>query len=72
MSSFAYVLLNELRRIGLAGTDMARAQCGTIRAKLMKVGARVRVTVRKIWVSMCESFPYQDDFFRAWAQLQPS
>jgi hypothetical protein len=70
LSSLAYVLLNELRRVGLAGTDMARAQCGTIRAKLMKIGARVRVSVRKIWVSMCESFPYQDVFFRAWAQLQ--
>ena len=72
MSSFAYVLLNELRRLGLAGTDMARAQCGTIRTHLLKIGARIRVTVRKIWVSMSESYPYQELFFRAWAQLQPT
>ena len=72
LSAFAYVLLSELRRIGLAGTDMARAHCGTIRTVLLKVGARIRVTVRKIWVSMSESFPCQGLFLRAWAQLQPT
>jgi len=72
LSSIAYVLLNELRRIGLAGTEMARAQCGTIRVKLLKIGARVRVTARKIWVSMSESYPYQDLFFDVWRRLQPT
>ena len=72
LSSFAYVLLSELRRIGLAGTEMARAQCGTIRTKLLKIGARVRVSVRRIWVSMSESYPYADLLFDVWRRLQPT
>ncbi len=69
-SSFAYVLLSELRRIGLAGTEMARAQCGTIRLKLLKIGARIRVTARKIWIAMSESCPHQELFLSAGARLQ--
>jgi len=72
LSGFAYVVLSELRRIALAGTEMARAQCGTIRTKLLKIGARVRVSVRKIWVSMSEAYPYSDLFFQIWARLQPT
>jgi hypothetical protein len=70
LSSVAYVLLNELRRLGLDGTRMARAQCGTIRLKLLKIGARVRVTVRKVWVSLASSYPYEDLFARAHDALQ--
>jgi len=66
LSSFAYILLSELRRLGLAGTAMARAHCATIRLTLLKIGARVRVTVRRIWVSMNESCPYVALFMRAW------
>ena len=51
-SSFAYCLMQALRRLGLKGTEMAQAQCGTIRLKLLKIGAQIRVTVRKLWVSM--------------------
>ena len=72
LSSFAYVLISELRRIGLAGTEMARAQCGTIRTKLLKIGARVRVTVRRIWVSMSESYPYRELLYDVWRRLQPT
>lgn len=57
-SAFAYVLLCALRRLGLAGTEMARAQCGTIRLKLLKIGTRVRISVRKVWLSFSESYPY--------------
>lgn len=57
-SSFAYILLCALRRIGLAGTELAKAQSGTIRLKLFKIGAQVRITVRKVWVSWSESYPY--------------
>jgi len=71
-SSFAYVLLSELRRIGLAGTEMARAQCGTIRLKLLKIGARVRITVRKIWVAMSESWPHREILLHAWHRLRPA
>lgn len=59
-SSVAYVLLSALRRLGLAGTEMARAQCDTIRLKILKIGARVRVTVRKVWISLATGYPYKD------------
>jgi len=71
-SSFAYVLLSELRRIGLEGTEMARAQCGTIRLKLLKIGARVRVTVRRIWIAMSESWPHRELLVHAWQRLRPT
>src|SRR5512142_3399699 len=51
-SSVAYTLLNALRRLGLQGTELAEAQCQTIRLKLLKIGALVRVTVRKVWVHL--------------------
>jgi len=63
-SSVGYVLMTALRRLGLRGTELAAAQCDTIRLKLFKIGARIRVTVRKVWVSLAESFPYQEVFRR--------
>ena len=57
-SSIAYVLLEAWRRLGLAGTELASAQCQTIRLKLLKIGALVRVTVRKVWVKMSRGCPY--------------
>ena len=69
-SSFAYVLVQTLRRLGLEGTDLAKAQCGTIRLKLFKIGARVRVSVRKVWVSFSESYPYAELFQQVFARLQ--
>ena len=56
-SSFAYVLLCALRRLGLQGTEMAQAQCGSIRVKLLKIGARIGVSVRRIRVSFSQSYP---------------
>ena len=70
LSSVAYVLLNELRRLGLAGTSLATAYCSTLRVKLLKIGARVRVTARKVWVSLASSYPHQQLFARAYDQLQ--
>ena len=61
-SSIAYTLLECIRRIGLRATDLARAQCNTIRTKLLKIGAIVRVTVRKVWVSMSSAFPRAELF----------
>ena len=69
-SAMAYVLVHGLRRLGLVGTELARAQAETIRIKLLKIGARVRVTVRKVWVSLASSYPRQDVFARAWLQLR--
>jgi hypothetical protein len=68
-SSIAYVVLNALRRLGLAGTELAEAQCQTIRLKLLKIGALVRVTVRKVWVSLASSCPYAEVFRRVHANL---
>jgi hypothetical protein len=68
-SSFAYVLMHGLRRLGLAGTRHAKAQCTTIRLKLLKIGARIRITVRKVWLSFSESCPYADDFAPILANL---
>jgi hypothetical protein len=69
-SSVAYLLMQTLRRVGLEGTELARAQCHTIRTKLLKIGARVRVTVRRIWVAMSSGYPYQRLFARILERLQ--
>jgi len=69
-SSFAYILVHALRRLGLEGTELAKAQCGTIRLKLFKIGAQIRVTVRKVWISFSESYPYHRLFQQVFARLQ--
>jgi len=69
MSSMAYVLMHALRRLGLEGTEMAQAQCGTIRLRLLKIGARVRVTARKIWVHMAEACPWAEIFMTVWRRV---
>lgn len=69
-SSVAYLLLVELRRLGLTGTALARAQCGTIRLKLLKIGARIRITVRRVWVSLSSAYPHQMLFAQIYANLQ--
>jgi len=61
-SSVAHTLMTALRRLGLKGSDLAKARCDTIRLKLLKIGAQVRVTVRKVWVSLAEGYPYQRQF----------
>jgi hypothetical protein len=68
-SSIAYVLLNALRRLGLSGTELAEAQCQTIRLKLLKIGALVQVTVRKVWVKLSSSCPYAEVFRKVHAKL---
>ena len=61
-SSVAYTLLQVIRQFGLQGTKLARARCDTIRLKLLKIGASVRVTIRRIWLSMAQSCPHQGLF----------
>ncbi|MBV8126695.1 MAG: transposase [Planctomycetaceae bacterium] len=61
--------MNASRRPGLAGTDLAEAQCQTIRLKPLKIGALVRVTVRKVWVSLASSCPYAAVFQQVQATL---
>jgi hypothetical protein len=69
-STVAYVVMRALREYGLKDTPMAKAQCDTIRVKLFKIGARVRVSVRRVLVSMSESYPFQELFARVWANLR--
>jgi len=68
-SSMAYALVMGLRRLGLAGTELARAQCQTIRLKLFKVGALVRTTVRKVWVSLSSAYPRAVVFAEVYRRL---
>jgi hypothetical protein len=70
LSVMAYSLVCGLRRLGLRATQLANAQVGTIRLRLLKIGAQIRVTVRKIWVQMSSSFPLQDLFSQALQQLR--
>jgi hypothetical protein len=69
-SSFAYVLMQTLRRLGLEGTSMARAQCDTIRLKLFKVGAHIRISVRRVRIAFSESYPYAGLFRHIMQRLQ--
>lgn len=69
-SSFAYVLLSALRRIALPGTELAQATCGSIRLKLLKLGARVTVSVRRIKIAIASACPYQAEFALAHARLR--
>lgn len=71
-SSFAYCLLQALRRLGLQGTEMAQAQCQTIRLKLLKIGAEIRITVRKVWVSLAAGYPYAAIFTQVYRNLIPA
>jgi len=71
LSSVAYSLIEALRRLALAGTALANAYCGTIRLKLLKIGARIRVSVRKVWVSLATSHPAEPIFAHAYQRLLP-
>jgi Transposase DDE domain group 1 len=68
-ASMAYVLLCALRRLGLRHTQFAEATCGTIRLKLLKIGALVRVSVRRIRLAMASGCPYQLEYALAHARL---
>jgi hypothetical protein len=69
-SVMAYVLVSGLRRLGLKATELAQAQVSTIRTKLLKIGAQVRVSVRRVWVSMASSYPWQSLYQQVWTNLR--
>jgi hypothetical protein len=69
LSAMAYILFSGLRRVGLPGTELAQAQVSTIRTKLLKIGAQIRITVRKVWVSMASSYPWQGLYKSVWCNL---
>jgi hypothetical protein len=65
----AYVLLCALRRIGLAHTEFAEATCGTMRLRLLKIGALVRISVRRVKIAMASAYPFRAEFALAHARL---
>jgi hypothetical protein len=69
-SSFAYVLMQALRQQGLAHTELANAQLGTIRLKLLKIGAQIRVSCRRVLLAFSSAWPSQSLFHRVYQQLQ--
>ena len=69
-AAFAYVVLAALRRIGLAGTELARATCGTIRLKLLKIGALITTSVRRVKIAFTSSCPHQATFATASHRLR--
>ena len=70
LSAAAYVLMSAFRRLALSGTAWARVQCETIRSQLLRIGAQVRITRRKVWISIASSYPHWRVFARAHQQLR--
>jgi hypothetical protein len=62
LATFAYLLLERVRTLGLGGTDLARATVGSVRLKLLKVAAQVRVSVRRVYVQLSSAYPLQELF----------
>jgi hypothetical protein len=69
LAAFAYLLLERLRTWGLAGTELARATVGSVRLKLLKVAAQVRVSVRRVYVQLSTAYPLRELFVRCQRQL---
>jgi len=69
LATFAYLLLERARAIGLAGTELARATVGSVRLRLLKVAAVVRVSVRRVWVQLSRAWPGQAVFRTCHARL---
>jgi hypothetical protein len=64
-ASMAYVLVDSLRRLALPATELANATCGTIRRTLLKIGARVTISVRRVKLAISSACPYQEVFAAA-------
>ena len=69
-SALAYTLMEALRRLALKGTEWAQAQVDTIRLKLLKIGAIVRISVRRILLQMSSAYPWKDIYARAFYALR--
>jgi hypothetical protein len=68
-SAVAYIVMRALRQFGLVQTELAHAQCDTIRLKLLKIGAVVRISVRRVYLSLSESYPFHATFRRVYENL---
>ena len=69
-SALAYTLIESLRRLALKATEWAQAQVNTIRSKLFKIGAIVRISARRIVLQMSSAYPWKDIYARAWHALR--
>jgi len=69
-SSVAYLLIHELRQIALRNTELQAAQCHTIRSKVLKIGARVIVTTRRVVVHLASGYPYRRLFEQSLRRIQ--
>jgi hypothetical protein len=69
-STIAYALVSTMRRVALKGTRLAKATCGSIRSRLLKIGAQVSISVRRFLVRLASACPYQDVFIQAWRNLE--
>lgn len=70
LATVAYIVLRALRQYGLAETELAQAQCDTIRVKLLKIGAVIGVHVRRVTVALSEAYPLRELFVRVWEKLR--
>jgi hypothetical protein len=70
LSTVAYLVMRNLREFGLKETEMAQAQCDTIRVKLLKIGATIQVSVRRVVLALSDAFPFQAIFQRVWENLR--
>ena len=70
LASLAYVLVARLRKWGLQGTEWARAQIWTLRSKLLKIGALVKVSVRRVFFEISKHYPKKDLFAEVLSRLQ--
>ena len=68
-SAFAGVIIESIRRFGLTGTELERAQAGIIRVKLLKIAGSIRMTTRRIWISLSPAYPWQSLFRRVARRL---
>ena len=66
----AFVLETARRLAEVKGTDLEKAQCTTIRLKLLKIGAQIHVSVRRVWIRMAVGYPYKEAFLQAFENLQ--
>jgi hypothetical protein len=70
LSTVGYLVMRGLREQGLKDTEMAQAQCDTIRVKLLKLGATIQVSIRRVVLALSEAFPFAAIFQRAWENLR--
>jgi hypothetical protein len=70
LATVAYVVLRALRAFGLNQTELAQAQCDTIRLRLLKLGAVVRISVRRVWLALSEAYPLRAVFTQVWTKLR--